>query len=76
MQTEMSSKEIICQGEEGPAFFTGYVSELDIFYDRGQAMMALSAVSFTKKWDIKKSTISQRINRAKTRGRKRYIKAI
>ena len=57
-EDEIIRAGIICQGEEGPAFFTGYVSELDIFYDRGQAMMALSAVSFTKKWDIKKSSRS------------------
>ncbi|MFR1351660.1 MAG: DUF6531 domain-containing protein [[Clostridium] symbiosum] len=39
-------------GREVPAFFMGYLSELDIYYEKGQAMLMLTAVSYTRKWDV------------------------
>ena len=40
------------QGET--TFFVGYLDTADVFFDKGQAMLSLTAVSFTKKWDIVK----------------------
>ena len=42
-------------GEAGKSvFFTGQIESVAVFYDKGQAMLQLKAVSATKKWDIVK----------------------
>lgn len=41
-------------GEEQVLFFVGYLDQVEVFYEKGQAMLMMLAVSVTKKWDVVK----------------------